>query len=102
MWLVPEEDKKAFLEFFGKSKMSWVQANPFVMRIAQWKKVPEKDKNSKDKEERKILFKISQEERQKLLNYLKNRPYQEVFTLIALVVGLKPVENSKAKEEKKN
>ena len=53
MWLVPEEDKKAFLEFFGKSQMSWVQANPFVMRIAQWKKVPEKDKNSKDKEERK-------------------------------------------------
>ncbi len=53
MWLVPEEDKKAFLEFFGKSQMSWVQANPFVMRIAQWKKVPEKDKNSKDKEEKK-------------------------------------------------
>ena len=48
------------------------------------------------------MFKISQEERQKLLNYLKNRPYQEVFTLIAHVVGLKPVENSKAKEEKKN
>ena len=53
MWLVPEEDKKAFLEFFGKSQMSWVQANPFVMRIAQWKKVPEKDKNSRDKEEKK-------------------------------------------------
>jgi len=53
MWLVPEEDKKAFLEFFGKSQMSWVQANPFVMRIAQWKKVPETDKNSKDKEEKK-------------------------------------------------
>ena len=54
--------------------------------------------------ERRKMFKISQEERQKLLNYLKNRPYQEVFTLIALVVGLKPVENSKdkAKEEKKN
>ena len=51
MWLVPEEDKKAFLEFFGKSQMSWVQANPFVMRIAQWKKVPETDKNSKAKEE---------------------------------------------------
>ena len=48
------------------------------------------------------MFKISQEERQKLLNYLKNRPYAEVFTLIALVVGLKPVENSKNKEEKKN
>ena len=48
------------------------------------------------------MFKISQEERQKLLNYLKNRPYQEVFTLIALIVGLKPVENSKVREEKKN
>ena len=48
------------------------------------------------------MFKISQEERQKLLNYLKNRPYAEVFTLIALVVGLKPIENSKSKEEKKN
>ena len=48
------------------------------------------------------MFKISQEERQKLLNYLKNRPYQEVFTLIALVVGLKPIENSEAKEEKEN
>ena len=53
MWLVPEEDKKAFLEFFGKSQMSWVQANPFVMRIAQWKKVPEKNKNSEAKEEKK-------------------------------------------------
>ena len=49
MWLVPEEDKKALLDFFGKSRMSWVQANPFVMRIAQWKKVPEKDNNGKEK-----------------------------------------------------
>ena len=54
------------------------------------------------------MFKISQEERQKLLNYLKNQPYEQVFTLIALIVGLKPIENSKAiensrvKEEKKN
>ena len=48
------------------------------------------------------MFKISQEERTKLLNYLKGRPYEEVFTLIALIVGLKPIENSKAKEEKKN
>ena len=48
------------------------------------------------------MFKITQEERQKLLNYLKSRPYEEVFMLIALIVGLKPVENSKAKEEKKN
>ena len=47
------------------------------------------------------MFKISQEERQKLLNYLKNRPYHEVFTLIALVVGLKPVDNSKDKKDDK-
>ena len=48
------------------------------------------------------MFKITQEERQKLLNYLKNRPYQEVFTLIALIVGLKPFENSRSKQEPKN
>jgi len=49
MWLVPEEDRKVLLEFFGKSKdLSWVQANPFVTRISQWKKVPEKDKNGKE------------------------------------------------------
>ena len=50
------------------------------------------------------MFKISQEERQKILNYLKSRPFEEVFMLIALIVGLKPVENSKngSKEEKKN
>ena len=47
------------------------------------------------------MFKISQEERTKLLNYLKNRPYQEVFTLIALIVGLKPVEDKKEKENGK-
>ena len=48
------------------------------------------------------MFKISQEERQKLLNYLKGRPYEEVFTLIALIVGLKPKENGKDKEDKKD
>ena len=47
------------------------------------------------------MFKISQEDRQKLLNYLKGRPYEEVFTLIALIVGLKPLENGKKKEENK-
>jgi len=44
------------------------------------------------------MFKVSQEERQKLLNYLKGRPYEEVFTLIALIVGLKPIESSKDKK----
>ena len=53
MWLVPDEDKKAFLEFFGKSSMPWTQSNPFVMRIAGWKKAPE-SKNSKEKKEDKI------------------------------------------------
>ena len=48
------------------------------------------------------MFKISQEERQKLLNYLKSQPYEQVFTLIALIVGLKPVANGKDKDEKKN
>ena len=47
------------------------------------------------------MFKISKEERQKLLAYLQNRPYAEVFQLIALIVGLKPVENSKNKDEPK-
>ena len=46
------------------------------------------------------MFKISKEERQKLLSYLQNRPYAEVFTLIALIVSLKPVEEKNSKEDK--
>ena len=49
---------------------------------------------------RQKMFKISQEERQKLLSSLQNRPYGEVFTLIALIVSLKPVENSKEDKKK--
>ena len=45
------------------------------------------------------MFKISQEDRQKLLNYLKSRPYEEVFMLIALIVRLNPLENGKDKKE---
>ncbi len=51
--------------------------------------------------ERENMFKISNEERQKLLAYMKNRPYTEVFTLIAMVVGLKPVEEKKEDKPKK-
>ena len=47
------------------------------------------------------MFKISQEERQKLLNYLKSQPYEQVFTLIALIVGLKPLDNGKDKKDDK-
>ena len=50
--------------------------------------------------ERQKMFKISQEERQKLLSYLQNSPYGEVFTLIALIVSLKPVENSNEDKKK--
>ena len=47
------------------------------------------------------MFKISKEERQMLLKYLQNRPYAEVFQLIALIVGLKPLQNSEDKDNKK-
>ncbi len=45
------------------------------------------------------MFKISQEERTKLLNYLKGQPYEQVFTLIALIVGLKPLSNGEDKKK---
>ena len=51
--------------------------------------------------EREKMYKISQDDRQKLLKYLSNRPYAEVFQLVALVIALKPIENSKKKEEDK-
>ena len=47
------------------------------------------------------MFKISQQERQMLLKYLQNRPYAEVFQLVAMLVGLKPLENGKKKEDTK-
>ena len=45
------------------------------------------------------MFKISKETRQKLLNYLKTRPFQEVFLLIPLLVGLQSEKNSKEPEK---
>lgn len=50
--------------------------------------------------ERQKMFKLSQDDRKKLLGYMQNRPYAEVFTLIAMLVGLKPVEEEKKKEDK--
>ena len=47
------------------------------------------------------MFKISQDDRKKLLSYMQNRPYAEVFTLIAMLVGLKPVEEEKEDKPKK-
>ena len=38
---------------------------------------------------------ITNEQRKALLEYLSKRPYQEVFTLIAMLVSLKPKTNGK-------
>ena len=42
---------------------------------------------------------ISDEQRKQLLAYLSKRPYQEVFTLIAMLVSLKPKTNGKEKDK---
>ena len=47
------------------------------------------------------MYKISKEERKVLLDYMARRPYAEVFQLIALIVGLKPLEDKKEKENGK-
>ena len=40
---------------------------------------------------------ITVEQRKMLLEYLSKRPYAEVFTLIAMLVSLKPKTNGKEK-----
>jgi len=47
------------------------------------------------------MFKLSQDDRKKLLGYMQNRPYAEVFTLIAMLVGLKPIKEEKEDKPKK-
>ena len=47
------------------------------------------------------MFKLSDENGKIILKYLSSRPYAEVFQLVAMLVGLKPAENSKDKEETK-
>jgi len=42
---------------------------------------------------------ITNEQRKQLLEYLSKRPYAEVFTLIAMLVGLKPKTNGKEKDK---
>ena len=41
---------------------------------------------------------ITVEQRKQLLAYLQNRPYSEVYTLIAMLVSLKPKSNGKEKD----
>ena len=47
------------------------------------------------------MFKITNEQREQLLKYLMARPYAEVYQLISMLFALKPIENSKKKEEDK-
>ena len=47
------------------------------------------------------MFKLSDENRKIILKYLSSRPYAEVFQLVAMLVGLKPLENGKKKEDEK-
>ena len=42
---------------------------------------------------------ITIEQRKMLLEYLSKRPYAEVFTLIAMLVSLKPKTNGKEKDK---
>ncbi len=42
---------------------------------------------------------ISIEQRKQLLEYLSRRPYSEVFTLIAMLVSLKPKTNGKKNDD---
>jgi hypothetical protein len=42
---------------------------------------------------------ISVEQRKMLLEYLSRRPYSEVYTLIAMLVSLKPKSNGKKNDD---
>ena len=42
---------------------------------------------------------ITVEQRKQLLEYLSKRPYAEVFTLIAMLVSLKPKTNGKKNDD---
>ena len=46
------------------------------------------------------MFKLSQDDRKKLLDYMSKRPYAEVYVLIAMLVSLKPIEEKNSKEDK--
>ena len=41
---------------------------------------------------------ITVEQRKQLLTYLSTKPYNEVFTLVAMLVSLKPKTNGKDKD----
>jgi hypothetical protein len=43
-----------------------------------------------------VKFIIERPQAQEILNYLQAQPYVQVFKLIAMLTGLKPLEDSKA------
>ena len=47
------------------------------------------------------MLNITEEQRKMLLDYMARRPYAEVYQLISMLFALKPIENSKKKEEDK-
>ena len=47
------------------------------------------------------MFKISNEERKVLLDYMSKRPYAEVYTMVAMIVSLKPIEEEEKKDKSK-
>ena len=48
------------------------------------------------------MYKITEEQRKQLLQYMWNRPYGEVAQHIAMLASLKPVENKKDDKPKKD
>jgi hypothetical protein len=47
------------------------------------------------------MFKISNEERKVLLDYMSKKPYAEVYTMVAMIVSLKPLEKEEKDKPKK-
>ena len=46
------------------------------------------------------MFTITEEQRKQLLQYMRNRPYGEVATHIAMLASLKPTETKKDESKK--
>jgi hypothetical protein len=46
------------------------------------------------------MFKISKDERKVLLDYMSRKPYAEVYTMVAMIVSLKPIEEKEDKPKK--
>ena len=47
------------------------------------------------------MFKISNEERKVILDYMSRKPYAEVYTMVAMIVSLKPLEKEEKDKPKK-